>query len=138
MKVKLAIAAGIALLLIIVAIIGWYIYNKPHQGIAGSKTDITIKAGDLYKDFERNEAVANKKYLNKIIEVTGNIAEVQDVNGTSVILLEAENEAGGISCQLTNDENNKKILEKKPSEVTVKGKCSGFLIDVNLVDCVLR
>jgi len=138
MKVKLAIAAGSVIILIICVAVGWYIYNKPHQGVADIKPDVRITAADLYNDFQHDESLANKKYLNKVIEVTGAVSEVQNVNGSQIILISSGGDMGGISCQLANDENNKKVDIKKSATITVKGKCSGFLMDVNLVDCVLK
>ncbi|MEP6596582.1 MAG: hypothetical protein ABJA71_11585, partial [Ginsengibacter sp.] len=136
MKVKLAILAGG--IFIICAAIGWYMYNKPHKGVAGIEADIKIQAADLYNDYQRDETLANKKYLNKVIEVTGNVSEVQNVNGSQIILLSSTGDMGGVSCQLANDESNRKIIVKKSTTVTIKGKCSGYLMDVNLVDCVLK
>ena len=42
MKVKLAIIAGSVILLLICAAVGWYMYNKPHQGVADIKADISL------------------------------------------------------------------------------------------------
>ena len=44
MKVKLALA-GIGILLIIFASIGWYLYNKPHTGVSNIDADVHITAG---------------------------------------------------------------------------------------------
>ena len=137
MKVKLAIVAGTVIVLLICAAIGWYVYNKPHTGVAGIEADIIMTAADLYNDFQHDETLANTKYLNKIIEVTGNVSELQNVNGSQIILLSSTGDMGGVSCQLSNDEN-KKVTIKKSTTITVKGKCSGYLMDVNLVDCVLK
>jgi DNA/RNA endonuclease YhcR with UshA esterase domain len=137
MKVKLAIAVGISILLLIGAAVGWNLYNKPHEGVKNVEADMRMSAADLFNDFQRNENVANKKYLNKVIEVTGIVSEVQNANGSQIILLSSADDMGGVSCQLTNDEHNKKIQIKKSTKITVKGKCSGYLMDVNLVDCVL-
>jgi hypothetical protein len=137
MKVKLAIIAGSVILLLICAAVGWYMYNKPHQGVADIEADVHITAADLYGDFQRDENLANKKYLSKVIEVAGTVSEVQNVNGSQIILLSSGSDMGGISCQLANDKNNKADV-KKSTTITVKGKCSGFLMDVNLVDCVLK
>ena len=137
MKVKLAIVAGCVVILIICAAIGWHLYNKPHKGVADIEADVHITATELYNDFQRDENLANKKYLNKVIEVTGNVSDVQNVNGSTIILLSSGGDMGGISCQLTNDKNNKTDI-KKSTTIRVKGKCSGFLMDVNLVDCVLK
>jgi hypothetical protein len=138
MKVKLAITAGIVILLIICAAVGWHLYNKPHTGVGDIEPDVRMSASDLFNDFQRDEAIANKKYLSKVIEVTGTVSEVENVNGSQIILLSSAGDMGGVSCQLANDRQNKKIEVKKSTKITVKGKCSGYLMDVNLVDCVLK
>ena len=107
------------------------------KGVADIEADVRMTATDLYDDFQHDETLANKKYLNKVIEVTGTVSEVQNVNGSQIILLDSGRDMGGISGQLANDKNNKADI-KKSTIITVKGKCSGFLIDVNLVDCVLK
>src|SRR5436853_7260866 len=121
MKVKLAIIAGRVMLLIIFAAIGWYMYNKPHKGVADIDADVRITAIDLYSDFHHDENFANKKYLNKVIEVTGNVSDIQNVNGSQIILLSSTGDMGGISCQLTNDADNQKKIVKTSTTITVKG-----------------
>jgi DNA/RNA endonuclease YhcR with UshA esterase domain len=138
MRVKLAVILGILGVLIIVAAVGWYMYNKPHEGVAGVPADVQLTAHDLYDDFQKDENLANKKYLNKVVEVTGKVSDVQNVNGSYIILLSSTSDMGGVSCQLMKDESNKAKSVKKTDSLTIKGKCSGYLMDVNLVDCVLR
>ncbi len=135
MKAK-PVVAGACIVLAVLAAVGWYLYNKPHSGLAGVNADVQVTASQLYNDFEVNEALANKKYLNKVIEVKGNIADIQNENGSQIILLSTDKSLGGVSCRLMNAKNN--IAFKKFETVTIKGKCSGYLMDVNLVDCLLK
>jgi len=137
MNLKRALSAGIILLIICVAS-GLYLYNKPHKSVADLDASIQISADSLYNDYQNDENNANKKYLNKVIEVTGTISDIQNVNGSQIILLSASQSLGGISCRLFNNGNNKPITNKKNTTITVKGKCSGFLMDVDLVDCVVK
>ena len=137
MKKKLVLA-GIGIIVIIIASTGWYLYNKPHSGVSNIDADVKITAGDLFRDYQNDEATANKKYLNKVIEVTGNIADIQNVNGSQIILLSTKDEMGGVNCQLSNSEKDKDITLKKSTTITIKGRCSGYLMDVNLVDCILK
>lgn len=137
MKVRQGVIAGILLIIIVCAAAGWYLYNKPHEGVGNVEADIRISATDLFNDYQKDENLANKKYLNKVIEVTGNVSDLQNVNGSQLILLSSNSDDGGVSCQLTNDEKNK-IPVKKSATITIKGKCTGYLMDVNLVDCVLK
>ena len=104
-----------------------------------SLTDIaTAVFSDAASYYQNDEATANKKYLNKVIEVTGNIADIQNVNGSQIILLSTKDEMGGVNCQLSNSEKDKDITLKKSTTITIKGRCSGYLMDVNLVDCILK
>lgn len=137
MKIKLALA-GIGILLLILAAVGWYLYNKPHAGVANIEADVSVTAAQLYKDFQQDETLANKKYLNKVIEVSGNIADVQHINDVQIILLNSGETLGGVSCRLNNSDNNKNYTVKKSGKLTVKGRCSGYLMDVNLVDCIIK
>lgn len=116
---------------------GLYIYNKPHSSAANIKPDYSLDATDLYKQFQQDEAVANKKYLDKVIEVKGTVAEVQRSGKNATVELRGESAMGGINCSFTNMEPNIQITSKG-SLLTIKGKCSGFLMDVNLVDCVVE
>jgi hypothetical protein len=115
---------------------GLYVYNKPHSSAVNAKTDYSLNAADLYKQFQQDEAVASKKYLDKIIEVKGTVVEVQQTGNTASLELREESAMGGINCSFTNLEHNTQ-MPSKGSFLTIKGKCSGFLMDVNLVDCAV-
>ncbi len=134
MKKNYFIIAGVLLLLII----GWgfYKYNKPHAGITDQKIDYTLTAADLFNSFQKDESAANKKYLGKVIEVKGMISVIQAGSGNTNIQIDAS-PMGGVNCSFSNaDEQMLKTL-KKGDTLTVKGRCTGFLMDVNLVDCAL-
>ena len=133
MKKKILFFIGI--LLLCLAGWGYYIYNKPRTGVAGKQPDITITAADLYKQYSDNEAAANQKFLNKIISVTGAAEEINKSDSTYTILLKSDTDMGGISCSLFD---NKTAIVPKGKPVTVKGKCTGYLMDVALTDCVIE
>jgi hypothetical protein len=115
----------------------YYIYTKPHESTKNINADVTIKAADLYRQYFVNETEADKKYLNKIIKVEGKISEIT-INGTvQIYVLEAQS-AGSISCQMAPSEIAKKTGVEKGSTVSIKGRCTGFLMDLNLVDCVME
>ena len=116
--------------------IGLYVYNKPHKNIEKSAADFKIEANQLLTEFEANESEANKKYLDKLIEVTGTVREMSsDEEGISVIL-ESENPLSGVICQLDNLTTHKKTSFQTGEKVTFKGLCTGMLMDVILVRCV--
>ncbi|HNE30452.1 MAG TPA: hypothetical protein PLW66_14865, partial [Saprospiraceae bacterium] len=66
-KVILAVLA----LALVGAGVGYYLWNKPHQDIAASKTDVAIDAKQLFDEFNNDETAATAKYLDKMIAVSG-------------------------------------------------------------------
>ncbi len=143
-KIKLALA-GVGFVLIICAFTGWYLYNKPHTGVSNIDAEVQITAVDLFNDFQRDSTTASMKYLDKVIEVTGNITDIQNAGGSQIIFLSSNDAMGGVNCKLSSDKDNKNITAKKSTTVTIKGRCSGYLRDealgigdVNLVDCIVR
>jgi RecJ-like exonuclease len=118
---------------------GWayHLYVKPHQSAAGETVDFTISADSLYHQYQTNEHSADQKYLGKVIEVSGKLAEIQHSGNSEIWIMSPQPGGGGINCQLFA--GTKIDPEPKSGDaVTVKGRCTGFLMDVNLADCVLR
>jgi hypothetical protein len=127
---------GIPLLLLIFFAWAYHLYDKPHQSAAGETVTLSIAADSLYHQYQSDEHASDQKYMGKVIEVTGKISEIQH-NGTSEIwILSTQSGGGGINCELFA---GAKINHhpKAGDAVTVKGRCTGFLMDVNLADCVL-
>jgi hypothetical protein len=114
---------------------GWHLYDKRHKSAAEDTADVTISADSLYHDYSTDEHAADGKYLGKVIAVTGRLTEVRHT-GTSVIwILSTQPGGGGINCQIFAGTK----IDPEPhtgDPVTVKGRCTGFLMDVNLADCV--
>ena len=116
--------------------IAWYWYNKPREGVGHTAADVVVAAAQLYDKYRLEETEANKIYLDKIIEVKGTVDDIITINNDVVITLGA-GPVGGISCRFSSviDAGNKTI--KKGMQVVIKGRCTGFNMDVNLVDCVI-
>ena len=129
---------AIAIVALIVIAIGLYFYFKPHTDVGNRKPDITINATELYAHYQQDEKLANEKYLGKIILVTGKVDDISRTDSSLVIQLNAGAGAGGINCNVFIHDKEKMPLVNKGSSVSIKGKCVGFLMDVNLVDCVFE
>ena len=128
---KIAIIAGIVLLLGIVAVV--YVFNKPHASV-GNPEHLVV-ASDLISEFEVNESDANKKYLGKAIEVTGTVTEVMEKDNSFVLLLGDSTALSRVSCTLQGSQDSMAYGLRKGDAVTVRGICSGRLLDVVLIDC---
>ena len=127
---------GILLCLLLTAAWGYHLYMKPHQSAASEDATISIDADSLFRQYQRDEQGTDHRYLGKVIEVKGKIAEIQHNGGSEIWILAGQPGGGGINCQLF-------AAEKDPQHrlgdmVSVKGRCTGFLMDVNLADCVVN
>ena len=117
--------------------IGYKMYNKPHINVAEKPVEITIIANTLLADFSSDETKANTKYLDKIIAVKGRVANVEFNGEKAAISLQTEDDFGSVVCYLVKDEFKKSAEMKEGQEVILKGICTGFLMDVILVKCVI-
>jgi hypothetical protein len=135
MQKKWIFFAGIVLLFL-AAGWGYYMYQKPRAGVASVKSAYSLSAEELYQDFVQDEAAATEKYTGKVIEVSGVVSDVQAMDSAMIVLLSAGNEAGGVNCSFSR--NEQKAIPQKGERITVKGRCAGFLMDVNLVDAIQK
>ena len=113
-----------------------YLYNKPPRNVA-DETGIPVSATELYSKFTSNEPKANQVYLNKVLQVSGQVLEVK--NSTSagkVVVLNTGDPMFGVACTLSNVEIPARQV--KPGEkITIKGICTGYLSDVVLTNSYL-
>lgn len=126
--------AGLLLCLLIAAARGYYLYNKPHASAADEKVFVSITADSLLSQYQRDEHKSDQSFLGKVIEVRGRLSEIQHNGKSEIWILSGGTGGGGINCGLFAP--GKDAAPATGTEVTVKGKCTGFLLDVNLTDCV--
>jgi hypothetical protein len=131
------ILSVIALCILIGAAWAFYLYSKPHASAADKKTDVVIGADSLYASFTNDEAGANKKYINKVAEVSGIVQDISVSDRKPVVFLRTSG-PGVINCLMAMDSATVFSTIKKNTQAVIKGKCSGYLLDVNLVDCVIK
>lgn len=115
---------------------GAYMYNKPHRNIAWATPDYVRTATELYREFDEEEALANERYLNKVIGVKGTLSKIE-INENVVLVLETGSAFGGIRCTMTPGQYQQLSTLEEGMEVEVKGVCTGMLLDVVLVQSVL-
>jgi hypothetical protein len=127
--------AGAFLCLVLMAW-GYYLYEKPRQTAASARTEKTIAAKELYEAFSKNEKAADKLYSNKVLEVKGTVLQVQQTGGSfSVLLFAGNSEGSGVNCSIAAGQAGN--IPVAGQSVKVKGICTGFLMDVNVVDATL-
>lgn len=109
--------------------IGYYMFNKPLASIDAMNTNYQMSSNDLLISFEDDENLANQKYLDKVIEVTGTVSKTETEKGITSIYLATENDLSNVIFQLEESD----LSIKAGQEVTLKGICTGYLMDVVLV-----
>lgn len=114
--------------------VGYRMYTKPHRDVQHIKA-IKVAAMKLVSDYEANEAQANAEYLDKVLEISGQIIDVsKNQNGETVISLDGTG-MGTVRCTL---EGNVQHEIKPKAQVVIRGICTGYLTDVILVRSIIQ
>ena len=111
--------------------VGYYLYTKPKADMETMKAYSALKAADLVQKFNDDEAAAEVEFLDKTVEVTGIVKEKTE----SGIILEGVDEMTGVLCEFENPADLAAIDAKQT--ITVKGICTGKLLDVVLSRCIV-
>lgn len=113
--------------------VGYIIWNKPQRKVENEK-GIEVTSAQLVKDYQANEAEANKKYLDKAIQVSGTVSDIKtNQDGNSTIMLASDDVFAGVLCTL----KEKPVNVTSGATITIKGICSGMLSDVRLREAVI-
>jgi hypothetical protein len=132
-KIALAIVFVIAVGGILAAL---YLYNLKPKDLQKVKPDITITSSDLQKAFEENENNASKTYINKVVEVSGEVITiVGSEKNTWNVTLQTGSDFAKVICTFPSIPNPDVFTLGK--QITVRGVCSGVLSDVLMNNCVV-
>lgn len=116
----------------IAAVAGWLVWNKPHRTAEGEK-GLRIAAGALQQAYATNEAEANAKYLDKVLEVSGTVA-AKEVNQDGKTVIYLDDALSGVGCTLREAGAG----AQEGRAVVVKGFCSGSNgMGVAMRECVI-
>lgn len=136
MKKRFILIGIIALVVIAFGVWKWT-FRPAETDVSAHKTDMAINANYLVLQFTQNEDSANARYLNKVIEITG-IVDTVAMKGQEVsIFLKENNATSGVLCSFDKGSFNADFM-KRGDKITVKGLCSGYLMDVVMNKCSLQ
>ena len=135
------------ILILIIAAGGFYAYKEYHRtnkDLKNSKADFTTGATSLIASFEKDTASASKRYVDKIIAVSGNVKSV-DTNGNPVVIALGETgQMSSVQCSMDSTYAVEYKAIKEGDHLTIKGICTGgrteelFGTDVILNRCVVE
>jgi|SRR6185436_8184377 len=121
------------------AIGAYYYINRSVSGISGKKADFSLTPQHLLADFTADEQSANVRYLDKVIVTEGKINSIKSDEKNNVnIVLDTGDPMSSISCVLDKEEAKKSEKLRPNDPVKIKGVCTGMLMDVIMVNCVIE
>lgn len=141
-KTKKTILLIVTVLILALAAVAYYMYNKGPVDVKGS-TGKKVTAIELYRTFSTDSSTAKKQYLDKILEVSGQVTKLsQNQQNQAVVLLKTPAAGAYVNCTLEGPVNG----VKEGDDIIIKGICSGIgegdaemgiAGDVYLVRCYL-
>jgi hypothetical protein len=139
---KLLIFGFVGLLAGVFAI--WYIFNEKFTDTKERETAFIVNANNFIKEFETNDSLANKKYTEKIIAVTGSVSEIEEADSIVNIKMIDTTTQSYIIFAFQEAEMAKTKKIKQGDNVTIKGSCSGGIYSdileaqtINFKRCIL-
>ncbi|MGJ7031259.1 OB-fold protein [Niabella hirudinis] len=115
---------------------GYYQYNRKPPDVKTERPQITTDAPALVAAFNTDEPSANRQYLEKIIAVTGKVADVKiDTAGHATVFLSSNDPMVAVTCSFYDTETTAVKKLTAGQQVTIKGVCTGKLMDVVLNKC---
>lgn len=138
MKTKTKVV-GFLIIIAVVAIglITWkWIFRKAPDSVGSQKAAYEISSIELVKAFELDETTANTRFLDKVILVSGTISSIIENKAAQKIsvTLKETGDMSGVICEFTSENVDLKTL-KVGNKVKIKGRCTGYLLDVVLIKC---
>ena len=101
------------------------IMKEIFESTADIKPDYTMPFADLLKEFVQNDSAANKKYMEKVLLVTGNVSAVE-LSADSTGTITFEDSTGSYAIFSLEKNQYEKVKNIKPGDaVSLKGSCSG-------------
>jgi hypothetical protein len=128
-KKKYSLLKKIGLLALVLFMVGiiwvWYVLTEKYSDTSKIVPAYTVTALDLIHEFERNDSLANKKYVEKMMVVNGEVSEVEGVDST--VNIKMADSTSGSYVIFAFQPQDKGLAEKiKVGEkVSIKGSCSG-------------
>lgn len=91
-----------------------YVFNSEHRNIAKEEASMALPANELHSHFLNDEASATAKYLDKVLETTGEITSIENNDVTLSNKIQVSFNPEGIP------------KTQNGASLTIKGRCVGY------------
>lgn len=119
--------------LAVISFINHYV-NRPVKDLSKVQADLSLSAQELFDKYEQDEITADQLFLDKIIQINGTVTGVDSELNT--ITFNGPASLSGVLCEMDDFEKETELDVLLGKQITLKGKCTGKLMDVVLIDCV--
>ncbi len=86
MKNRLKISSGFLVIFIIAATLVYiFVINRPHRNFEEATPDFVLTASGLYSDYSGMDVEAVKKFTGKVLQITGDISNVEEADSLVII-----------------------------------------------------
>jgi hypothetical protein len=124
------------LVLIVIAFFVWQrVFRDSEKSVASDLPVAEISGSALLKAFTENEDSANSMFLGKVIVVTGHVYDISEDSTSVSVYLKEDADMAGVYC-IFNKPVQLPATLTTGADVSIKGECSGYLLDVILNRCV--
>lgn len=119
----------IYLLLILICILvgGIYAYtefNRKPENTANLSASFKLSADEILSNFSSDSKNSNLKYLNKVLEISGKVASLENQSGNTLVLA---GKTSGISIRCSMDSSfDKQSKLNSGTTITIRGIYTGF------------
>ena len=112
--------------------------TPPNVSTTPTSEIVVVSADKLFGDFETSRTRARRDYYNRVVEVSGIVRDIETYIGVSFVSFEnGIDEDFSVDCQFA-PEFEYQIQSIQPGDfITIRGRCTGKLFDVDLEDCRL-
>jgi hypothetical protein len=125
-----AIFIGLLVIILIIGAAVYYVFNKPHRNVVKEEPSFSLSSDQLLADYSNDTVSANKKYLDKVIQLKGKVSDiVTDQKGGVVIVLNDGKSMFGITCTISDNSKEAGKKFQKGAEISLKGICTGGTVD---------
>ncbi len=138
---KKVIIISVVVILILVSV-GLYFYNQKTELAISEPPAYTLESNSFLKEYAENKDASDTKYLNKTIQVSGEIKAITEISNGLNVELKAGQEMETVTCSIDSSQLEKAQQLVVGSKATLKGRCGGYLYEemlgmknIGLVQC---
>ncbi len=120
-----------AVLAIAVGLYVWQNFLKTAPAMRKLEAEYRVNSNEFYAEFEENEDAANEKYVNRIVEIIGELESIEMNEGSKPVINLKTEGFGMIKFTMESNLSSGELNELElNSTLLIRGECIGYLLDV--------